>query len=118
MISEQPFTLDEIEEEDKEANLKATAGGGCARFPFFGQLFDVLKDLPRSMWIVLLVTCLNWVAWFPFLLFDTDWMGKEVYGGTVGEGKAYDMGLHAGALGLMINSVGLCWESCRLVLKG
>ena len=57
------------------------------------------------------MTCLNWIAWFPFLLFDTDWMGKEVYGGKTGEGttaaekKAYDMGVHAGALGLMINSV-------------
>lgn len=77
--------------------------------PVFGELFGALKDLPRPMWMLLLVTCLNWIAWFPFLLFDTDWMGKEVYGGTVGgeagTGKMYDRGVRAGALGLMLNSV-------------
>ncbi|XP_076917916.1 sucrose transport protein-like [Bidens hawaiensis] len=72
---------------------------------FFGEMFRALKGLSRSMWILLLVTCLNWVAWFPFILFDTDWMGKEVYGGTVGEGTLYNRGVRAGALGLMLNSV-------------
>ncbi|PIN10907.1 hypothetical protein CDL12_16509 [Handroanthus impetiginosus] len=74
------------------------------KIPVFGELFGALKDLPRPMWILLLVTCLNWIAWFPFLLFDTDWMGREVYGGKVGEGKLYDRGVRAGALGLMLNS--------------
>ncbi|XP_058218458.1 sucrose transport protein-like [Rhododendron vialii] len=73
--------------------------------PFFGEIFGALKDLPRPMWMLLLVTCLNWIAWFPFLLFDTDWMGREVYGGKVGEGTAYGHGVRAGALGLMLNSV-------------
>nr|AAF04295.2 sucrose transporter 1 [Alonsoa meridionalis] len=73
--------------------------------PVFGELFGALKDLPRPMWMLLLVTALNWVAWFPFLLFDTDWMGKEVYGGKVGEGSLYDKGVRVGALGLMLNSV-------------
>lgn len=80
----------------------AGSGGGM---PCFGQLFGAFRELKRPMWILLLVTCLNWIAWFPFLLFDTDWMGREVYGGTVGEGRAYDMGVRTGALGLMLNSV-------------
>lgn len=75
------------------------------KIPVFGELFGALKDLPRPMWILLLVTCFNWIAWFPFLLFDTDWMGKEVYGGKVGVGNLYDRGVRAGALGLMLNSV-------------
>ncbi|GAB2251927.1 hypothetical protein Droror1_Dr00004774 [Drosera rotundifolia] len=75
------------------------------RVPFFEDLFGALRQLPRPMWVLLLVTCLNWIAWFPFLLFDTDWMGKEVYGGTVGQGSTYDKGVRAGALGLMLNSV-------------
>ncbi|KAH9624840.1 hypothetical protein KSS87_000421 [Heliosperma pusillum] len=104
LVRERQFSLEELNEE--ELNLKAAASGGCSgRLPFFGELFGALKDLPRPMWILLMVTCLNWIAWFPFLLFDTDWMGKEIYGGKVGEGKAYDMGVHAGALGLMIQSV-------------
>ncbi|KAI3671699.1 hypothetical protein L1987_87439 [Smallanthus sonchifolius] len=72
---------------------------------FFAEMFRALKGLSRPMWILLLVTCLNWIAWFPFLLYDTDWMGKEVYGGKVGEGNLYNRGVRAGALGLMLNSV-------------
>ncbi|KAK4426978.1 Sucrose transport protein [Sesamum alatum] len=55
------------------------------KIPVFGELFGALKDLPRTMWILMLVTCLNWVAWFPFLLFDTDWMGKECTEATWGQ---------------------------------
>ncbi|KAL2324705.1 hypothetical protein Fmac_023763 [Flemingia macrophylla] len=90
------------------ASEKGGSGGGeeeGSSMPCFGQLFGAFRELKRPMWILLLVTCLNWIAWFPFLLFDTDWMGREVYGGTVGEGKAYDRGVRAGALGLMLNSL-------------
>jgi solute carrier family 45 protein 1/2/4 len=78
---------------------------GGSSMKCFGELSGAFRELKRPMWILLLVTCLNWIAWFPFLLFDTDWMGKEVYGGTVGEGTVYDKGVRAGALGLMLNSV-------------
>ncbi|KAF7801802.1 sucrose transport protein-like [Senna tora] len=78
---------------------------GDGGLPCFGQMFGAFRDLKRPMWILLLVTCLNWIGWFPFVLFNTDWMGKEVYGGTVGEGNAYNNGVHAGALGLMIQSI-------------
>ncbi|KAK3230384.1 hypothetical protein Dsin_002265 [Dipteronia sinensis] len=77
--------------------------------PFFLELFTALKNLERPMWILLMVTALNWLAWFPFLLFDTDWMGKEVYGGTSGgtaeQVRIYDNGVRAGALGLMLNAI-------------
>ncbi|KAD6119429.1 hypothetical protein R6Q59_025430 [Mikania micrantha] len=72
---------------------------------FFSEMFRALKGLSKPMWILLMVTCLNWIAWFPFLLYDTDWMGKEVYGGEVNKGKLYDRGVRTGAIGLMINSV-------------
>ncbi|KAL2466023.1 Sucrose transport protein SUC2 [Abeliophyllum distichum] len=75
------------------------------KIPVFWDLFGTLKDLPRPMRIFLLVTCLNWIAWFPFLFFDIDWMGKEVYGGKVGEGKLYNHGVRAGALELMLSGV-------------
>ncbi|KAL2538817.1 Sucrose transport protein SUC2 [Forsythia ovata] len=86
------------------------------KIPVFGELFGALKDLPKPMRILLVVTCLNWIAWFPFLLFDTDWMGKEVYGGKVGEGKLYDHGVRAGALGLMLSAVVLGCTSLALEL--
>ncbi|XP_065851130.1 sucrose transport protein SUC1-like [Euphorbia lathyris] len=86
-----------VDEEDKSA------------MPCFGEIFAAVKNLKKPMWILLLVTALNWIAWFPFLLFDTDWMGREIYGGksdgTPEEVKLYDHGVRAGALGLMINSV-------------
>ncbi|BAT94392.1 sucrose transport protein-like [Vigna umbellata] len=90
---------------EKSTASVAEEDGSHGGMPCFGQLFGAFRELKRPMWILLLVTCLNWIAWFPFLLFDTDWMGHEVYGGTVGEGKAYDRGVRAGALGLMLNSL-------------
>ncbi|WCJ30421.1 Sucrose transport protein [Euphorbia peplus] len=77
--------------------------------PCFGEIVAAVKDLKKPMWILLLVTALNWIAWFPFLLFDTDWMGREVYGGKSDGSpemvKLYDRGVRAGALGLMLNSI-------------
>ncbi|CAA0809810.1 Sucrose transport protein SUC2 [Striga hermonthica] len=74
------------------------------------RMLGALKGLPRSMWLLMLVTCINWVAWFPFLLYDTDWMGREVYGGAVGE-ELYDRGVRAGAMGLMLQAVVLGFSS-------
>ena len=49
------------------------------------------------------------LSWFPFFLFDTDWMGREVYhGDPKGDEsavKAYDAGVREGAFGLLLNSV-------------
>ncbi|XP_019097786.1 PREDICTED: sucrose transport protein SUC8-like isoform X2 [Camelina sativa] len=77
--------------------------------PFFGEIFGAFKVMKRPMWMLLIVTSLNWIAWFPFLLFDTDWMGREIYGGiSDGDDKMkrlYNKGVHVGALGLMLNSV-------------
>jgi len=56
---------------------------------------------------VLLVMALTWLSWFPFFLFDTDWMGREVYhgdpNGNLSEKKAYDDGVREGAFGLLLN---------------
>lgn len=74
----------------------------------FTELLGALRDLPRPMWYILLVTALTWIAWFPFLLFDTDWMGREVYGGEPSDpqrSKFYYDGVHMGSLGLLLNSV-------------
>lgn len=52
---------------------------------------------------------LSQLSWFPFFLFDTDWMGREVYhGDPKGDGsavKAYHAGVREGAFGLLLNSV-------------
>ncbi|KAL0432629.1 UNVERIFIED_CONTAM: Sucrose transport protein SUC4 [Sesamum latifolium] len=72
---------------------------------FLWELFGTFRYLPGTVWIILLVTALTWIGWFPFLLFDTDWMGREVYGGKPNEGTNYSIGVRMGSLGLMLNSV-------------
>ncbi|KAK3021456.1 hypothetical protein RJ639_047628 [Escallonia herrerae] len=76
-----------------------------AQEAFLWELFGTFRHLPGTVWVILLVTCLTWIGWFPFLLFDTDWMGREVYGGKPNDGPNYSTGVRMGALGLMLNSV-------------
>ncbi|KAL9225679.1 hypothetical protein vseg_001573 [Gypsophila vaccaria] len=78
---------------------------------FFWELFGTFKYLPGPVWLILSVTALTWIGWFPFLLFDTDWMGREVYGGNPDEGVIYHKGVSTGALGLMLQSVVLAITS-------
>ncbi|KAK2981728.1 hypothetical protein RJ640_005980 [Escallonia rubra] len=93
-----------------EAYTPFSAEGGHeesspAQEAFLWELFGTFRHLPGTVWVVLLVTCLTWIGWFPFLLFDTDWMGREVYGGKPNNGPNYSIGVRMGALGLMLNSV-------------
>ncbi|KAI3983516.1 hypothetical protein MKX01_038936 [Papaver californicum] len=73
------------------------------------NLLTSMRHLPPAMNSVLLVMALTWLSWFPFFLFDTDWMGREVYhgnpNGTSDEKHAYDQGVREGAFGLLLNSV-------------
>ncbi|KAK7380599.1 hypothetical protein VNO78_33114 [Psophocarpus tetragonolobus] len=90
---------------DNDQNDEVSAFVAC-----FGELGAAFRGLKRPMWMLMLVTAINWVAWFPYFLFDTDWMGREVYGGEVGH-PAYDKGVRVGSLGLMLNSVVLALMS-------
>ncbi|XP_012067601.1 sucrose transport protein SUC3 isoform X2 [Jatropha curcas] len=73
------------------------------------NLLTSLRHLPPGMHSVLVVMALTWLSWFPFFLFDTDWMGREVYhGDPKGDSdkvKLYDQGVRDGAFGLLLNSV-------------
>ncbi|KAE8667626.1 Sucrose transport protein SUT4 [Hibiscus syriacus] len=73
------------------------------------NLLTSLRHLPPAMHSVLVVMALSWLSWFPFFLFDTDWMGREVYHGdpkgNAFEIKLYDQGVREGAFGLLLNSV-------------
>lgn len=92
--------MDDEEDDDDDEEPESEA--------LFTELLGALRDLPRPMWYILLVTALTWIAWFPFLLFDTDWMGREVYGGEPSDpdrSNMYYAGVHMGSLGLMLNSV-------------
>ncbi|KAJ4711730.1 putative Sucrose transport protein [Melia azedarach] len=73
------------------------------------NLLTSLRHLPPAMHSVLLVMALTWLSWFPFFLFDTDWMGREVYHGNPkgnpSEVTFYNDGVREGAFGLLLNSV-------------
>lgn len=91
---------DDSDDEDEDDEEESEA--------LFTELLGALRDLPRPMWYILLVTALTWIAWFPFLLFDTDWMGREVYGGEPSDPLRslwYYDGVRMGSLGLLLNSV-------------
>lgn len=47
-------------------------------------------------------------------------MGREIYGGTAGQGKLYDQGVRAGSLGLLLNSVvlGLTSIAVEYLVRG
>lgn len=73
--------------------------------PLTAILQDVRK-LSKSITYVLVVMAISWFSWFPWFLYDTDWMGREVYGGDPQENStAYQRGVTRGALGLLLNSV-------------
>ncbi|KAF2937526.1 hypothetical protein DAI22_03g056000 [Oryza sativa Japonica Group] len=73
------------------------------------------RNLPTGMPSVLIVTGLTWLSWFPFILYDTDWMGREIYHGdpkgTDPQIEAFNQGVRAGAFGLLLNSIVLGFSS-------
>ncbi|CAA7040231.1 unnamed protein product [Microthlaspi erraticum] len=82
----------------KDKQWSPEKGASDVETPFFGEIFGAFRVMERPMWMLIIVTALNWIAWFPFLLFDTDWMGREVYGGdSSGDDKMkdlYNKGVH------------------------
>ncbi|PON99980.1 Sucrose/H+ symporter [Trema orientale] len=90
---------------DEDQNNGLSDGPGAVLV----NLLTSLRHLPPAMHSVLIVMALSWLSWFPFFLFDTDWMGREVYHGdpkgNSAEVKAYDQGVREGAFGLLLNSV-------------
>ncbi|KAF2323901.1 hypothetical protein GH714_003846 [Hevea brasiliensis] len=77
---------------DPHPLLKMSGQSSHAQEAFLWELFGTFRYFPWPVWTILLVTALNWIGWFPFLLFDTDWMGREIYGGKPNEGQNYNIG--------------------------
>ncbi|KAL1814028.1 hypothetical protein DCAR_0626434 [Daucus carota subsp. sativus] len=75
------------------------------RETFLVEMFGTLKFLPAAVWRILLLTSLTMIGWYPFFFYNTDWMGREIYGGNPNEGENYSNGVRMGAFGLLLNSV-------------
>ncbi|XP_073287815.1 sucrose transport protein SUC3-like, partial [Primulina huaijiensis] len=73
------------------------------------NILTSLRHLPPDMNSVLVVMAFTWLSWFPFFLFDTDWMGREVFHGDpkgdLAEVQTYNQGVREGSFGLLLNSV-------------
>ncbi|KAL0909246.1 hypothetical protein M5K25_020095 [Dendrobium thyrsiflorum] len=93
----------------KEATLSQLDTNAFQGNSGFLSVLKAFKSLPSGMPYVLLVTSLTWLAWFPFILYNTDWMGREIYhgspSGTKEEIGAYTRGVQQGAFGLLLNSI-------------
>nr|APY21440.1 SUT6 [Sorghum bicolor] len=92
---------------DKD-NVVDASGGACS---LFVHLFKSLKNLPPAMLGVLAVTAVTWLSWFPFIQYNTDWMGREIFHGEPqgagGKADLYNAGVREGAVGLLFCSVAL-----------
>ncbi|CAH1450376.1 unnamed protein product [Lactuca virosa] len=93
----------EVEEEDQVETFNDNP------WAVLVNLLTSLCHLPVGMHSMLIVMALTWLSWFPFFLFDTDWMGREVYHGDpkgdAAKVEAYDEGVREGAIGLLLNSL-------------
>lgn len=70
--------------------------------------------------LLVVFSCMK-LSWFPFILYDTDWMGREVYhGDPMGNAyqiDAYDRGVRQGAFGLLLNSVNTSLDYLHYLMK-
>ncbi|XBI75724.1 hypothetical protein VPH35_069058 [Triticum aestivum] len=81
----------------------------CGGLNAFIDLFASLKNMSPAMFRVLALTAFTWLSWFPFLQYNTDWMGREIYHGNpngVADDK-YNAGVREGAIGLLLCSASL-----------
>lgn len=81
---------------------------GNRELQVFEHLKSSLRNLPREMKNLLPVAGLNFLGIAPFLVYSTDWMGKDVYGGhpyakDPSKKGLYLSGVWAGSLGLMLS---------------
>lgn len=76
-----------------------------AKETFLIEMFGTLRFLPAAVWMILLLMSLTMIGWYPFLFYNTDWMGREIYGGNPKEGESYSNGVRMGEFGLLLNSV-------------
>ncbi|XP_042985269.1 sucrose transport protein SUC3-like isoform X3 [Carya illinoinensis] len=86
------------------------------------NLLTSLRHLPLTMHSVLIVMALTWLSWFPFFLFDTDWMGREVYHGDpkgdLSDAQRYNQGVREGTAIISLVSIREYSEGVQHVIGG
>mmetsp|Transcript_1551 Transcript_1551/g.3504 ORF Transcript_1551/g.3504 Transcript_1551/m.3504 type:complete len:507 (+) Transcript_1551:39-1559(+) len=76
----------------------------------FKAVLKACRTMERPMrWICTVMFC-NWVGLYCFFLFNTDWFGRNIYGGAPSDPDPnktclYNEGVRMGSLGLLVQSV-------------
>ncbi|CAA7403397.1 unnamed protein product [Spirodela intermedia] len=114
-VTSQKVPVENLSDHDLSSEDNRTATFDSSPSAVLVNLLTSLRHLPHGMHSVLIVMSLTWLSWFPFFLFDTDWMGREVYHGNpkgnTEQMDVYHRGVRAGAFGLLLNSVVLMVSS-------
>ncbi|KAL5843574.1 hypothetical protein ACOSQ4_009532 [Xanthoceras sorbifolium] len=112
------FSVSEVQMTEELVRKQFNNNNSSQMTSFLMQLMALLHSLKNPMRLLMLVTFLTWLSWFPFMLFGTDWVGKEVFGGKVDadgvDGSRYEVGVRSGSLGLMVNSMVVAFASLAI----
>ncbi|KAJ3438279.1 hypothetical protein M0813_29590 [Anaeramoeba flamelloides] len=83
----------------------------------FVKIVKKIRTMPRKMLILCMVYFFSWLAYFPFQIYMTDYMGKVVYKGDPTASKHseayenYQIGVRKGALTFALMSIVSCFFS-------
>ncbi|KAE8785037.1 Sucrose transport protein SUT5 [Hordeum vulgare] len=103
---------DEQSLDGEDVGTSSSSAQTCGGLKAFTDLFTSLKNMSPAMFRVLALTAVTWLSWFPFLQYNTDWMGREIYRGNP-SGTAdmaddkYNAVVREGAIGLLLCSASL-----------
>lgn len=110
VLNEMDHLIDgEVNGRVHETELEEAGSTGAGPGAVLVNLLTSVRQLRSEMKSVLVVMALCWLSWFPFFVYDTDWMGREVFQGdplgNPAKAIAYQNGVHQGAFGLLLNSI-------------
>ncbi|KAK1695352.1 hypothetical protein QYE76_012049 [Lolium multiflorum] len=75
----------------------------------FSNPFKCLKNMSPSTTQLFILTGLSWLALYPFFIYNTDWMGREIYHGNPRGSREelhmYTNGFRQGCIGLILSVI-------------
>ncbi|RYR14925.1 hypothetical protein Ahy_B04g071643 [Arachis hypogaea] len=51
---------------------------------YFSKMLGTMKGLKKPMLSLMTITSINWLAWSMIFMYISDWMGRKVYGRSLG----------------------------------
>ncbi|CAM0956510.1 unnamed protein product [Alopecurus aequalis] len=76
----------------------------------FSNPFNCLKNMSSSTTKLFIFTGVSWLAMYPFFIYNTDWMGREIYHGnprgSMENLQMYTNGFRKGCIGMILCTIG------------